>query len=64
VAKATGQPTDLSPDLAAGVLSAVRGVISDDRRGDDGKAPFGPEQAAPDGASNADKLAAFLGRQV
>ena len=27
-------------------------------------APFGPERAAPVGASNADKLAAFLGRRV
>ena len=64
VAKATGQPTDLSPDLAASVLSSVRPVVADSFRGDDGKAPFGPEQAAPDGASNADMLAAFLGRQL
>ena len=64
VAKATGQPTNLAPDLAANVLSAIGPVLSDDLRGEDGKAPFGPEQAAPDGASNADKLAAFLGRHV
>ena len=63
LAKATGQPTDLSPDLAASVLASVRPVLGDGVRGDDGKAPFGPEQAAPDGASNADMLAAFLGRQ-
>jgi uncharacterized protein (TIGR03086 family) len=63
VAKATGQPTDLSPELAATVLADIRPVLADSVRGDDGKAPFGPEQAAPDGASNADQLAAFLGRQ-
>ena len=63
VAKATGQPTDLSPDLAASVLSTVRPVLADNLRGEDGTAPFGPEQAASDGATNADMLAAFLGRQ-
>ena len=64
IAKATGQDTDLSPELAAGVLQGVRPVLSTSVRGEDGKAPFGPEQAAPEGASNADKLAAFLGRQT
>ena len=64
LAKATGQPTDLSPDLASSVLASVRRQIADSFRGDDGKAPFGPQQAAPDGASNADMLAAFLGRAV
>ena len=33
-------------------------------RGPEGKAPFGPVQTAPAGASNADQLAAFLGRTV
>ena len=64
VAKATGQSTDLSPELAAGVLAGVQPVLSDSMRGEDGKAPFGPQQEAPEGASNADKLAAFLGRKV
>jgi uncharacterized protein (TIGR03086 family) len=62
IAKATGQSTDLAPELAAGLLGGVRGAIQDKFRGDDGKAPFGPEREAPDGASNADRLAAFLGR--
>ena len=64
IAKATGQTTDLSPELAAGVLQGVRPVLSTGLRGEDGKAPFGPERSAPEGASNADKLAAFLGRQT
>jgi uncharacterized protein (TIGR03086 family) len=62
IAKATGQPTDLAPELAAGLLGGVRGAIQDAFRGEDGKAPFGPEREAPEGATNADRLAAFLGR--
>jgi uncharacterized protein (TIGR03086 family) len=62
IAKATGQSTDLAPELAAGLLGGVRGAIQDSFRGEDGKAPFGPEREAPEGATNADRLAAFLGR--
>ena len=64
IARATGQSTDLAPELAASLLEGVRGFIPDDFRGDEGKARFGPEQQAPPGASNADQLAAFLGRRV
>lgn len=64
LARATGQNTDLDPELAAGLLEGARAGISDNFRGPDGVAPFGPEQAAPAGASNADRLAAFLGRSV
>ena len=64
LAKATGQPSDLAPDLASSLLAGIRPMISDGFRGPDGKAPFGPEQQAPAGSSNADKLAAFLGRTV
>jgi uncharacterized protein (TIGR03086 family) len=64
LAKATGQATDLSPDLAAGLLAGIRPALSDAFRGPDGKAPFGPARDAPAGASNADQLAAFLGREV
>jgi uncharacterized protein (TIGR03086 family) len=64
LAKATGQRTDLAPELAAGLLAGVRAAIPDSFRGADGAAPFGPEQSAPAGASNADQLAAFLGRSV
>lgn len=64
IAKATGQPTDLDPELAAQLLTGAREAIQDSFRGPDGTAPFGPEQQAPEGAGPADKLAAFLGRSV
>ena len=64
LAMATGQPTDLAPELAAQLLDGARNAIGDSMRGPDGAAPFGPEQKAPEGASNADQLAAFLGRTV
>ncbi|MFT5530036.1 MAG: hypothetical protein ACI91O_000043 [Candidatus Poriferisodalaceae bacterium] len=63
VAKATGQSTDLNPELAAGILAQSRAAIQDSFRGPEG-APFGSEQQAPEGATNADQLAAFLGRTV
>ncbi|MDP9465469.1 MAG: TIGR03086 family metal-binding protein [Actinomycetota bacterium] len=64
VAKATGQSTDLAPDLAAALLEGARGFVSDSFRGPDGQALFGPEQVAPAGSTNADQLAAFLGRST
>jgi len=64
LAKATGQNTDLNPELAARLLDGVKASIPDQFRGPDGKAPFGPAMDAPAGASNADQLAAFLGRTV
>jgi len=63
LAKATGQNTDLNPQLAAGLLEQSKKAISDGFRGPEG-APFGAAQEAPGGASAADQLAAFLGRQV
>lgn len=62
LARATGQPTDLDPALAAELLAGA--AIPDEFRGPDGVAPFGPAQAAPAGATEADKLAAHLGRTV
>jgi uncharacterized protein (TIGR03086 family) len=64
LAKATGQPTDLDPVLAAQLLERARAVMTEDRRGPDGKAPFGVERVAPAGAGAAGELAAFLGREV
>ncbi|MCZ7528924.1 MAG: TIGR03086 family metal-binding protein [Acidimicrobiia bacterium] len=64
LAKATGQGTDLEPELAQMLLDVSRENLEDSWRGPDPGAPFGPEQEAPDGASTADQLAAFLGRTV
>lgn len=64
LAKATGQSTDIAPELAAQILEQAKSSIQDAFRGDDGAAPFGLEQPCPDGACAADQLAAFLGRDV
>lgn len=64
LAKAVGRNTDLAPELAGQLLAASKMSIQDGFRGPDGKAPFGPEQQAPPSASNADQLAAFLGRTI
>jgi uncharacterized protein (TIGR03086 family) len=61
LAKATGQSTDLDPELAGQLLEQSKATISDGFRGPE-PMPFGPEQQAPEGATAADKLAAFLGR--
>lgn len=63
LAKATGQPTDLDPDLATRVLADAPDLIPDAWRGND-PLPFKPARQAPDGATAADRLAAFLGRTV
>jgi uncharacterized protein (TIGR03086 family) len=62
LAKATGQSTDLDPEVATQLLEGARAFIQPAFRGEDGKAPFGPEQQPPPNATAADKLAAFLGR--
>ena len=64
LAKATGQSTDLAPELASALLAQSKAAISPAFRGPEGAAPFGSEQSAPDGATAADQLAAFLGRTV
>jgi uncharacterized protein (TIGR03086 family) len=63
LAKATGQSTDLNPELAAQLLTFAQGFLLNAWRGPEGQAPFGPKVEAPAGASAADQLAAFLGRQ-
>jgi uncharacterized protein (TIGR03086 family) len=63
LAKATGQGTDLSPELAAQLLAGSKMNLPSSLRNDEGD-PFGFEKIAPAGASDADQLAAFLGRQV
>lgn len=63
LAKATGQDTDLAPDLAAALLAQSRQSIQPAFRSEEGSI-FGLEQPAPESASPADQLAAFLGRTV
>ncbi len=63
LAKATGQNTDLSPELAEQLLGGSKMMIQPAFRSAEGTV-FGPEQTAPAGASKADELAAFLGRTV
>jgi uncharacterized protein (TIGR03086 family) len=63
LAKATGQSTDLDPELASRLLEQARAAVSDAMRNSEGN-PFGPEVAAPEGAGAADQLAAFYGRRL
>jgi uncharacterized protein (TIGR03086 family) len=61
MAKATGQSTDLDPELAAEVLAAWRARIEHRPRT---MLPFEEPQPVPPGAGAADRLAGFLGRTV
>jgi uncharacterized protein (TIGR03086 family) len=63
LARATGQPSDLDPDAGQQLLAFAHGMMSDDFRGPDPDAPFGPLVDVPDSAPVADRLAGFLGRQ-
>lgn len=63
LAKATGQPTDLEPELAGMMLERVKQTLPDSMRGLEGQAPFGPRVEVAESAPPADQLAAFLGRQ-
>jgi uncharacterized protein (TIGR03086 family) len=63
LAKATGQDTNLAPELATALVGQAKASISENFRGPEG-APFAAEQTAGDDASPADQLAAFLGRAV
>ena len=60
LAKATGQPTEIQPELCAVAWEATRG-IGDDLRG--AGRPFGPAVSVPPTASDTDRLVAWLGRQ-
>lgn len=63
LAKATGLSTDLDPELAEQLLEAAALLVPDQRRGDEPMA-FGPKVEPPAGATPADRLAAFMGRQA
>jgi len=62
LAKATGQSTDLDPELAEMMLQRLHTMLPDSMRGPDGKAPFGPKVDVPSSAPAADRLAGYLGR--
>jgi uncharacterized protein (TIGR03086 family) len=61
LAKTSGQNTDIEPEFAAGVLEASKMFLTPDLRR---PGLFDAEQAAPEGASIADQVAAFMGRTV
>ncbi|GAA4915285.1 uncharacterized protein (TIGR03086 family) [Stackebrandtia albiflava] len=61
LARATGRPTDLEPELAEAALRQLRARMARRPR-DPGR--FAPEQPAPPTATAADQLAAFLGRRI
>ncbi|MBW0013142.1 TIGR03086 family metal-binding protein [Mycobacterium sp.] len=62
LAVATGQSTNLDPELAAEQLGAVRAFVGPQFRGS-GR-PFGDELPCSSERPPADQLAAFLGRKV
>jgi uncharacterized protein (TIGR03086 family) len=62
LATATGQSTDLDPELATEQLAVVRAFVGPQFRG--AGMPFGDERPCSSGRPPADQLAAFLGREV
>ncbi len=63
LARATGQRTDFAPDLAEASLADWQAWFDQHPRWRLGDL-FGQEQPVPEGASAADRLAAYLGRAV
>jgi uncharacterized protein (TIGR03086 family) len=61
LAKATGQSTDLAPELCEAALAMSRQRMTEMDRTN---LPFKEEVTVPDDAPAADRLAGFLGRQV
>lgn len=61
LARATGQSTDLDPELAEQLLEVAPLTVPDQFRGAE-PMPFGPKADPPAGATAADRLAAFFGR--
>lgn len=58
LARATGQSTDLNPDVALRGLAFMSGALTPENRG----GAFGPEVPVPDDAPPYDRIAAFAGR--
>lgn len=63
LAKSLGLSTDFAPELAEQLLAGARERITDEIRGDE-PMPFAAQKECPEGATPADRLAAFLGRTV
>ena len=61
LAKATGQPTEGDPELAAWALALARRILPPEPRG--GDVPFAPVVQVPADAGPYAQLAAWLGRQ-
>ncbi len=61
LARATGQPTELDPELASWVLAVARQILPPEPRG--GEIPFDPPVPVPPDAGPYAQLAAWLGRQ-
>lgn len=61
IADATGQSTDIEPDLAEQALAQWKAHLGDGPRPKNG--PFAAAQQPPANATAADRLAAFLGRR-
>ena len=64
LARAIGYPAALDPELASWLLGRARLTVTEEYRGPDGQALFGPVVEAPADAGPADQLAAFLGRRI
>lgn len=64
LARSTGHSTDLDPELAEQLLIQAEAHIPENTRGTEEVAMFGPIVDAPAGAIPADRLAAYLGRNV
>lgn len=62
LAKATGQSTNLDPELAELILRQLYAILPDSMRGDEGEAAFGPKVEVAATAPAADRLAGYLGR--
>ncbi|MCB5907326.1 TIGR03086 family metal-binding protein [Streptomyces pinistramenti] len=62
LARAIGAPTGLAPEVAEETLAAARRIYGAAPRTEGGS--FAPERPAPPGATAADRLAAYLGRDM
>lgn len=62
LARALDQPCEPAPELVDAAWEAARMVVSDDSRGTESGAPYGPAVTVTDAVSSLDALIAFTGR--